>query len=302
MEKVNTWNFTSEQQNKLKSAFNQALKDEDFKVLISKLNLPVETLMKYTSTLQDSALEYANCCKCPKLMACQNKVTGYAYLPEVKNNQLRFSYQACRYQNKHLKEMSHLKNIYTFDIPLAIKEAKMKNVYKKDASRFPVITWLLNFIEEYQTKESKGLYLYGSFGSGKTYLISAAFNELAKLGVKSAIVFWPEFLNELKGTFNRYNSEYMELTNKVKKAPLLLIDDLGAENLTPWARDDVLCQILQYRMDQKLPTFITSNFDLEGLEQHFSLNGKEPVKARRLMERIKQLTIPLELVSKNLRS
>ncbi len=285
----------------LKKSFNQALKNEEFRSFVEKLHVPVETLMKYTSLLEESALEYNHCKNCKNLLACQNKVPGYAYLPEIKKQKLVFSYQACKYQNKHLKEMSYLKNIYTFSLPEAIKEAKMKNIYKKDASRFPVITWLSKFIDEYPNNK-KGLYLHGSFGSGKTYLISAAFNELAKRGVKSAIVFWPEFLNELKGTFNSYNNEYIELMNKIKDAPLLLIDDLGAENLTAWARDDVLCQVLQHRMDNHLITFITTNYELENLENHLSLNGKDSLKAKRIIERVKQLTVPMELTSKNLRN
>ena len=285
----------------LKKSFNQALKNEEFKNFVEKLHVPVETLMKYTSLLEESASEYNNCQNCKNLLACQNKVPGYAYLPEVKNKKISFSYQACKYQNKHLKEMSYLKNIYTFSMPEAIKEAKMKDIYKKDASRFPVITWLSKFIDEYPNNQ-KGLYLHGSFGSGKTYLISAAFNELAKQNVKSAIVFWPEYLNELKGTFNSYNNEYIELINQIKRAPLLLIDDLGAENLTPWTRDDVLCQVLQHRMDNHLVTFITTNYDLDGLEKHLSINGKDELKARRIIERIKQLTVPMELTSKNLRN
>lgn len=298
----NNFNLTEKQQKDLLSSFNQALKDEDFKNFVAKINLPLEILAKYTSQLEDSNQDYKHCLECPSLMACKNKITGYAYLPEVKEKKLCFLYKACKYQNKHLKETSYLKNIYTFDIPTSIKEAKMKNIYKKDVSRFETIAWLSNFIDEYkENKAKKGLYLYGSFGSGKTYLISAAFNELAKTGIKSAIVFWPEFLNELKSCFNRYNNEYKELLDKVKKAPLLLIDDLGAENLTAWARDDVLCPILQYRMEQKLPTFVTSNFDLEGLEKHLTLSG-DILKARRIMERIKQLMKPMELTSKNLRN
>ena len=45
------------------------------------------------------------------------------------------------------------------------------------------------------------MYLTGSFGSGKTYLVASMFNELAKNGVKSAIVYWPEFLRDLKTSF-----------------------------------------------------------------------------------------------------
>lgn len=73
--------------------------------------------------------------------------------------------------------------------------------------------------------------------------------------------------------------------------------------MTAWARDEILCTILQYRMDEKLPTFFTSNLDISELENHLSItkDGVSDVKARRIIERIKQLTVSQEMISKNLR-
>lgn len=286
----------------LMASFNEALKDKEFEEFVSKIKLPVEKLMKYTSTLEESKCEYGNCLNCSGLMECKNLVKGHAYLPEVKNGKINFVYKGCKYQNKMQKDYAYLDNVYTFNAPSSVKKARMKDIYKKDATRFEVIKWLTEFIENYKVNPNqKGLYLHGSFGSGKTYLISAALNELAKDGYKSAIVFFSEYLVELKSNFGKYNDEFLNLIDKVKKVPILLIDDLGAENVTPWSRDEVLCPILQYRMDNNLTTFITSNFDKEGLEKHLSLNGVDIVKSRRIMERINQLTIPMELTSKNLR-
>jgi len=83
-----------------------------------------------------------------------------------------------------------------------------------------------------------------------------------------------------------------------------LIDDLGAETTTPWSRDEILCPILQYRMDNNLATFITSNLNIEALEKHLAQTkeGVEVVKAKRITERIKFLTEELEMISKNMRN
>ena len=56
-------------------------------------------------------------------------------------------------------------------------------------------------------------------------------------------------------------------------------------------------------MDEGLPTFFTSNFTIEELEKHFSCtnNSIDKVKAKRIIERIKQLSNSVELISKNLR-
>lgn len=284
----------------LQKSFASAKKNEAFLKLIEKLKAPDELLMHYTSRLEDSAAEYDNCLKCKGLLACANQVEGYACLPVVKNNYVDFKYLPCKYKEKYDKETSYLKNIYSIDIPEAIRNARMKDIYTDDKARYSVIKYLKSFIDE--PLKGKGLYLHGNFGCGKTYLIVAALNEIAKKNVKSAIIFWPEFLKHLKAQFNT-NSGFEDVMNKVSKAPILLIDDIGAENMTSWGRDEILCPILQYRMDEGLKTFFTSNLTLEELETHLSLtkDGADIVKAKRIIERIKQLTIDSEMISKNLR-
>ena len=117
------------------------------------------------------------------------------------------------------------------------------------------------------------------------------------------MVYWPEYLRSLKASYGSSSSdEFKEKYNEVKYAKLLLIDDLGAEGVTSWSRDEILGTILQYRMQEGLPTFITSNLNLKELEDHLSIttsNKSERVKAVRIIERIKQLTCDMEMISKN---
>ena len=100
-----------------------------------------------------------------------------------------------------------------------------------------------------------------------------------------------------------FSDEFKESLAYVKKVDFLLIDDLGAENLTSYNRDEILCPILQYRMDNKLTTFITSNLDIKELHNHLSTskNGVEEIKAGRIISRIEMLTSDMEMISKNLR-
>ncbi len=289
----------------LDEAYDEALQNEDFKKFVSKLKMKRENLKKYTSLLEESCLEYNNCLSCPGLAACQNKITGYAKLPQINGEGLEFVYKPCKYKKKNDAKEKLYNNVMLYNVPKEIKEASFKKIYKTDKKRYNTILWLTEFVKKYKEDvHQKGLYLCGNFGCGKTYLIAATFNELAKEGVKSAIVFWPEFLNSLKASFNsEIKSEFKNKYNQVKKAPLLLIDDLGAESVTPWARDEILCPLLQYRMDEKLPTFFTSNLNLETLEKHLAITSKgdEIIKAGRIISRIKQLTEYQELISKNLR-
>lgn len=282
--------------------FNQSLKDEKFKKLIDKINLPYEELSKYTSILEDCAEEYNNCLNCKNIMECKNKVKGHAYLPKVEDKKISFGYKMCKKQEKLIKETKYLENVYSYEIPELIKRASMKDIYVDDKSRIPVIKWIDKYIKDYEkNKVGKGLYLSGSFGSGKTYLISAMFNELAKKEVKSAIIYWPEYLVNLKSSFG--HDDYQEKIDKIKNVALLLIDDIGAETTTTWSRDEILGPILQHRMQANLPTFFTSNLSIELLEKHLasSKDGIEEVKARRIIERINQLTEKQDLIGKNYR-
>ena len=131
-------------------------------------------------------------------------------------------------------------------------------------------------------------------------MIAALFNEMAKKGIPSVLIYYPEFLRSLKASFQ---TNYTEKFDYIKKVPLLLLDDIGAESCSNWSRDEVLGPILQYRMDSHLPTFFTSNLTLDELENSLSMTntGVDKVKARRIIERIRQLTETLELVSKNRR-
>lgn len=282
----------------LDKEYKEALKNPDFKVIVDKLKLSEDILKKYTSLLESSAKEFNNCCNCKNIASCKNKICGYAYLPRVVNGNLEFMYKPCKYQTKLIKNTKYLDNIKFFNTPLYLKEANIKDIYKTDKNRFETINWLLDFKDNYkEDNNQKGLYLHGNFGCGKTYLIASIFNELAKEGYKSSIIFWPEFLRQI------FYDDFKDKFDYVKKVPLLLIDDIGAENLTAYNRDEVLCPILQYRMDNGLTTFFTSNLTIDELNEHLSSSKKgiDEVKAGRIISRINQLTEDIEMISKNLR-
>ena len=79
--------------------------------------------------------------------------------------------------------------------------------------------------------------------------------------------------------------------------------DNGIRDILIIERDEVLGGILQSRMDNKKITFFTSNYTLEELEVHLSdtATGSDKIKARRIIERIKELTVPIKLVGENKR-
>lgn len=300
MKDLNKLNIFKGNVSDLKKEYLKALKDNGFASYIKTIRLPHEVLMKYTSRLETCFKEKTNCANCKGLSSCTNEIYGFCLHEVEENGRLRFEYESCKYKDKEIKDNKENENVYLFDIPNEIKNARMKDIYLDDLGRKQVITWLTKFIKNYDKGKEKGLYLSGSFGCGKTYLIAAAFNELSKKGVKSAIIYWPEFLRDLKASFD---NDFKDKFEYIKKVPLLLIDDIGAENVTYWSRDEILGSILQYRMQEGLTTFFTSNLDYNELESFFSITkGKvDSLKATRIMERIKNLTIEMNIIGENRR-
>lgn len=291
--------------NALEKNYKIALDNTEFKKLTKTIGLSDEVLMKYTTKLEETVEELTHCANCKGLPFCKNKVKGFVYYPRIVSNRLIFDSVACKYQQKIFKDESLSCNYY--EMPEALKHASMKDIDITDSKRAAVIKWLKTFYDKYsKDNHIKGLYLNGSFGSGKTFLVCAMLNELAKKGVDIIIVYYPELLRSLKESFsiNTSDSDFASRMYKLKHTSILFIDDIGAESVTSWARDEILGTILQYRMDASLPTFFTSNLNLEELEAHLSAtkDSIDKVKARRIIERIRQLTDPIELVSKNRRN
>ena len=280
----------------LKESYKEACKNIEFKKIVNYIEAPDEIAMKYTSSLENTVEELSHCQDCPGLVYCQNRLDGHVMFPALKGNQIIFSYVPCKHQVEMRKKEE---NRMTRDKELAM--ASMADIDKTDKKRVPVIKWLVNFCKTYDRNEiHKGLYLHGTFGSGKTYLIAAAFNEVAKNRVLTEIVYYPELLRDLKSDFDTFADRIDYLEN----VDLLLIDDIGAEKVTEWSRDEILGTILQKRMNNYKTTFFTSNLTLEELEEHLVMNSSkdELFKARRIIERIKKLTEDLPLESENKRN
>lgn len=276
-----------------------ALKDDDFKKLVTRLKLTEDVAMKYTAKLEMSVCELKNCSKCKGLGNCKNKVNGCVFYPKEVNNTLSFDYVACKYKKEQIERDKH--RPIMFEEPIAIREARMGDIDLGDKKRVHVIKWIQKFYKDYQKdKNIKGLYLHGNFGSGKSYMIAALLNELAKNGTKCVIMYFPDMLRVLKESFD---DGFDTIMYQLKTTDVLMIDDIGAESVTPWSRDEILGTILQYRMDAKLPTFFTSNLNIEELETHLSQTrgSIDIVKSKRIIERIKFLTEDLELISENRR-
>ncbi len=110
------------------------------------------------------------------------------------------------------------------------------------------------------------LVLTGTYGCGKTHLAAAIGNYRKGMGDSPVFVVVPDLLDHLRATFSPASpTSYDEMFNRVKSAPILILDDLGTQSATPWAREK-LYQIFNERYNAKLPTVITMSSNLEDLD------------------------------------
>lgn len=105
-----------------------------------------------------------------------------------------------------------------------------------------------------------------AYGNGKTHLAAAAANDISKRGDQVLFIVVPDLLDHLRATFDpRVGARLDKRFNEVKNAPVLVLDDLGTESATAWAREK-LYQLFNYRYNARLPTIITTATQIDEID------------------------------------
>ena len=138
-------------------------------------------------------------------------------------------------------------------------------------------------------KDGKGLLLYGGVGTGKTYIACMIANALIDKGYPVLVTNFARVLSTLQGTFDK--QEYLDSLNQFK---LLIIDDLGIERDTGYAKEQVF-NIIDSRYRAGLPMIITTNLSMQKLATESELADK------RVYDRILERCYPVEVAGKSRR-
>jgi len=125
--------------------------------------------------------------------------------------------------------------------------------------------------------EPKGwLVLGGPSGSGKTHLAAAIVNERIRQGHPAFYITVPDLLDRIRASFNP-DSEipYDEFFDHVRNTPLLVLDDLGVQSGTSWAKEK-LDQLLTSRFNSGLPTVIVTITSVEQMDDRLRTRLTDP--------------------------
>ena len=289
---------------KYKEIIEKSLKDDDVQLFLreNKDRLSHQEILKGASKLYEFV-------DLKQKIAEGKEVFAPGYSPQltISDHHIEVTYVPTKklIEERRLREINNRINIV--NLPKSIRKATLENYYRDDDGRMIALKKAIEFVANYTETPNifhKGLYLSGSFGVGKTYLLGAIANKLAEKGIKVTLVHMPSFAVEIKNSIGKNTT--MEKVDALKKSPVLMMDDIGADQLSSWFRDDVLGVILQYRMQEELPTFFSSNIALDDLEEFYltqNTRGElEPLKAKRIMERIRFLVDGVVINGENRRN
>jgi DNA replication protein DnaC len=125
----------------------------------------------------------------------------------------------------------------------------------------------LDAARRYAEQPEGWLALLGRSGAGKTHLAAAIANHRIALGRPALFIVVPDLLDHLRASYRPDAVEtYDSLFEQVRNAPLLILDDLGAQSPTPWAGEK-LYQIVNHRYNAQLPTVVTAALALDDLDE-----------------------------------
>lgn len=153
-----------------------------------------------------------------------------------------------------------------------------------------------NYAKDFEAmkKDNVGLVFIGTVGSGKTFLASAIANELIETKqIRVKLRNFAQIINDLqKGGFDLDRNEYIR---NLVSVPLLILDDLGIERDTTYAKEQVY-QIVNSRYLEHKPTIFTTNLSLENIT-----NSSESMEYQRIYSRILEMCIPVMVVESDFR-
>lgn len=264
------------------------LKDKSVIAFINKYNLTYDDINNNTQVFYDYYLSKKNKKKIiynPKLQYKDGKIyLIYSETAEQKRNR-----EAQKLANK-------IKTTYISRNILNSNFANVNNI----GNKLLVATELIDICDNILLgKDVQGLYIYGMTGIGKSYLMGCVYNYLNDKDLEPAIVYFPEFVRKMKASIP--NGEYNYIIDELRQQKVLIIDDIGAENITEFVRDEILVPIINHRSSENLLTFFTSNLSLKHLSELLSTtkNTIDETKSMRIVGRINHLAKEVFLDAKN---
>ena len=247
-----------------------------YDTISSKLGLTAKEVKANLAILLTYQEDVNYCLNCPGLDKCK-KNNPYLKMDLEKRDSLVVpSFSPCKEVSK-LEEKK--KMFFTYSFPDSYLDNKVKSI---DTSivRGEAYKAIGSSVKE---KSSSWIYLYGSTRSGKSYILATFAVYFAKSHPGCAYVSCQSLLEKFKNLSYSNKEEFDIYFDKIKNAPLLVIDDFGNEYKTEYTFSTYLLPLLDYRNKQGLRTFFGSSFSIKEIESLYK-DKIGPIYARQLKD------------------
>jgi DNA replication protein DnaC len=151
-----------------------------------------------------------------------------------------------------------------------------------DSKEVSSLEMAYRFAQQYAQELRGWFLLMGGYGSGKTHLAAAIANAAIERGVETLFLTVPDLLDWLRYSYDAPDTSFEQRFEEIRNVPLLILDDLGTQNATPWA-EEKLFQIINYRYVQRQPTVVTTNLDLVEIDGRISSRLLDPQLVDKIM-------------------
>ena len=143
---------------------------------------------------------------------------------------------------------------------------------------------------EKMREKGKGLLLFGTVGTGKTYAAACIANDLISKGYPVLMTNFSRIRNTIQGMYEGKQA-YLDSLNR---HPLLILDDLSAESKSEYMQE-IVFSVIDARYRAGLPLIVTTNLTGEEL--------KHPAETmnQRTFSRLLEMCLPVEVAGNDRR-
>ncbi len=244
-------------------------------------------------------------CDCPEAQAYWAKVEADRIAAEEEKKRQEEAERIQRRINKLIKD-SGIRGRFlnrTFDrFEIDEKNQKAYNIAKRYADTFPSMLPKMDDKGHIQPpeKERNGLFITGSYGTGKTHLATAIANQLIATGTPVICMTMIDLLARIKQTFDKSDgATEAEVMKIYEEVPLLIIDDIGSEQPSEWGSTKIFA-IVNARYEAYMPIIITTNYAGDELVRRMTpiLPNGRPLDSRnaeKTLDRLKEMCVGIEM-------
>ena len=254
----------------------------------------LDNLIKPASLREDEYLEKNGLIYCSKCHTARQKrieVSGRTIEPRCMCTCQTADNEKREQERKHREFLDMVAKNRSVGLPdPELRNHTFENDLGYNSNQIEIAKQYVQHWEEFQ-KTASGLLLWGNVGTGKSFIAGCIANALLDKGVPVIMTNFARLLNKLTDMYSGDRNAYID---SFKRYPLMIIDDLGIERNSEFAREQVF-SVIDSRYRSQLPMIVTTNLSLKKLKY------PEDMARARIYDRVLERCMPIRVNDQNIR-